>query len=116
MVLILLRMMLSIRVPALYPVFENLPPEYVRRDKLLSRMANSADILSRLYNEQGDFRFIPYFELFKYKSTAQASPTWHTVKHKILGENSYPNLIDTKILKCKCTGCRKRKIYFSTTV
>ena len=51
-----------------------------------------------LYNVQGDFKFIPYFELFKYKSTAQARPAWHTVKHKILAENSYPNLIDAKIL------------------
>jgi serine/threonine-protein kinase HipA len=85
-------------VPALYPVFENLLPEYERRDKLLSVAADSADILSQLYNVQGDFRFIPYFELFKYKSAAQARPSWHTVKNKILGENTYPNLIQAEIL------------------
>ena len=88
----------KMNVPTLYPVFENLLPEYERRDKLLSVLADSADILSKLYNVQGDFRFIPYFELFKYKSTAQARPAWHTVKHKILGENNYPNLIDAEIL------------------
>lgn len=88
----------KMNVPTLYPVFENLLPEYERRDKLLSVVADSADILSKLYNVQGDFRFIPYFELFKYKSTAQARPAWHTVKHKILGENNYPNLIDAEIL------------------
>ena len=86
------------KVPLLYPIFENLLPEYERRDRLLSDLADSADILSLLYNVQGDFKFIPYFELFKYKSTAQARPAWHTVKHKILGENTYPNLIDAKIL------------------
>lgn len=88
----------KMKMPMLYPVFENLLPEYERRDKLLSGLADSADILSRLYNVQGDFRFILYFELFKYKSTAQARPAWHTVKHKILGENNYPNLIDVKVL------------------
>ena len=88
----------GIQVPTLYPVFENLLPEYERRDKLLSTMADSADILSQLYNVQGDFKFIPYFELFKYKSATQARPAWHTVKHKVLGVNSYPNLIDAKIL------------------
>ena len=86
------------KVPTLYPVFENLLPEYERRDRLLSNLNDSADILSLLYNVQGDFKFIPYFELFKYRSTAQARPTWHTVKHKILAENSYPNLINAKIL------------------
>ena len=88
----------KINMPTLFPVFENLLPEYERRNKLLSVVADSADILSLLYNVQGDFKFIPYFELFKYKSTAQARPAWHTVKHKILAENSYPNLIDAKIL------------------
>ena len=86
------------KVPLLYPMFENLLPEYERRDRLLSGLADSADMLSLLYNVQGDFRFIPYFELFKYKSTAQTRPAWHTVKHKILGENTYPNLIDAQIL------------------
>jgi len=88
----------KMNVPTLYPVFENLLPEYERRDKLLSVVADNADILTKLYNVQGDFRFIPHFELFKYKSTAQTRPAWHTVKHKILGENSYPNLIEAKIL------------------
>ena len=86
------------QVPFLYPVFENLLPEYERRDKLLSEVDDSADILSRLYNVQGDFKFIPYYELFKYKSTAEARPQWHTVKHKILGENDYPNLMDVEML------------------
>lgn len=86
------------KVPVLYPVFENLLPEYERRDRLLSGLSDSADILSLLYNVQGDFKFIPYFELYKYKSYIQERPAWHTVKHKILGENTYPNLIDAKML------------------
>ena len=88
----------TMKVPALYPVFENLLPEYERRDKLLLGLSDNADILSGLYNVQGDFRFISYFELFKYRSSSQARPAWHTVKHKILGENNYPNLIEAKIL------------------
>ena len=86
------------KVPILYPVFENLLPEYERRDRMLSDLKDSADILSLLYNVQGDFRFIPYFELFKYKSAAQTRPAWHTMKHKILGVNTYPNLIKAHIL------------------
>ena len=88
----------TVKVPLLYPIFENLLPEYERRNKLLFSLNDSADILSLLYNVQGDFRFIPYFELFKYKSKTQARPAWHTVKHKILESNIYPNLIEAKIL------------------
>lgn len=84
--------------PFLYPVFENLLPEYERRERFLQELKDSADILSKLYNVQGDFKFIPYFELFKYKSTIEARPAWHTVKHKILGENEYPNLMNLKML------------------
>ena len=84
-------------VPSLYPVFENLLPEYDRRDRLLSGLSDSADILTLLYNVQGDFKFIPYFELYKYTSTVQSRPAWHTVKHKILGANTYPNLINADL-------------------
>ena len=82
----------------LYPVFENLLPEYERRDRLLTEVQENADILPSLHNVQGDFRFIPYYELYRYKSIAQTRPAWHTVKHKILGENNYPNLIGAQLL------------------
>lgn len=76
----------------LYPIFENLLPEYERRRKLLNNFSDPASILPTLDNVQGDFKFIPYYELFKYKSTQETRPVWHTVKHHILSENSYPNL------------------------
>ena len=81
----------------LYPIFENLLPEYERRNKLLNRVKDSADILSMLYNIQGDFKFVPYYELYKYTSSTEKRPSWHTVKNKILGENSYPNLLEVDI-------------------
>jgi serine/threonine-protein kinase HipA len=82
----------------LFPIFENLLPEYERRRRLLAEFRESATILSVLYNVQGDFRFVPYFELFKYKSNLLNRPYWHRVKHKVLGEDSYPNLLDMKLL------------------
>lgn len=82
----------------LYPIFENLLPEYERRAKILAEKKDSADILTSLHNVQGDFKFIPYYELYKYKAETEAKPSWLTVKHKILGENDYPNLLDMDIL------------------
>jgi len=81
----------------LYPLFENLLPEYERRNRLLIELNESADILSLLYNIQGDFKFVPYYELYKYRSSTEKRPAWHTVKHQILGENSFPNLLELNI-------------------
>jgi serine/threonine-protein kinase HipA len=55
----------------------------------------SADIL---YNIQGDFKFVPYYELYKYRSFTEKRPSWHGVKHRVLGENDYPNLLDMQIV------------------
>ena len=81
----------------LYPIFENLLPEYERRNKLLVVVKDSADILSMLYNIQGDFKFVPYYELYKYTSSTEKRPLWHMIKHRVLGENDYPNLLEVKI-------------------
>ncbi|HFU75468.1 MAG TPA: hypothetical protein ENK66_04405, partial [Arcobacter sp.] len=81
----------------LYPIFENLLPEYERRRKLLNNFSDPASILPTLDNVQGDFKFIPYYELFKYKSSQETRPVWHTVKHHILSENSYPNLWEYRL-------------------
>lgn len=83
--------------PILYPIFENLLPEYERRNRLLGKSNEIADALIKLNNVQGDFKFIPYHELFKYKSTSESRPSWLTVKHKILGEDIYPNLINARL-------------------
>ena len=82
----------------LYPIFENLLPEYERRNRLLHDVKDRADILSMLYNIQGDFKFVPYYELYKYTSSTEKRPAWHTVKHKVLGENDYPNLLEMEVL------------------
>lgn len=82
----------------LYPIFENLLPEYERRNRLLREVKESADILSLLYNIQGDFKFVPYYELYKYISSTEKRPAWHTVKHRVLGENNYPNLLEMETL------------------
>ena len=81
----------------LYPLFENLLPEYERRNRLLRELKESADILSQLYNIQGDFKFVPYYKLYKYSSSTEKRPAWHGVKHRVLGENSYPNPLEMDI-------------------
>ena len=81
----------------LYPIFENLLPEYERRNRLLRVVKESADILSMLYNIQGDFKFVPYYELYKYRSSTEKRPIWHTIKHRVLEENDYPNLLEMDI-------------------
>lgn len=82
----------------LYPIFENLLPEYERRAKILRAKKENADILISLDNVQGDFRFIPYYQLYKYQSKASSKPSWSAIKHKILGENKYPNLLNMEIM------------------
>ena len=84
-------------VNQLYPLFENLIPEHHRRDKLLHGTCELGAVLSELKNAHGNFQFIPLHELFKVKSTAEKRPSWIEIKHKILGENIYPNLIDAPL-------------------
>ena len=83
----------------LYPIFENLLPEYDRRDKFLSQMLDSAEILPLLYNIQGDFQFIPYkIFMCQYQEPIKPRPHWEIVKDQVLLKNDYPNLMDAKIL------------------
>lgn len=82
----------------LYSIFENLLPEYERRKKSLRDKREIADILTSLDNVQGNLRFIPYYQLHKHISKASTKPSWNSVKHKILGTNTYPNLLDMQIL------------------
>jgi len=81
----------------LYPLFENLIPEHYRRDKLLKGKSELGSILVELNNAHGDFKFIPFEELFKYKSPIEKRPSWIEIKNKILGENEYPNLLNLPI-------------------
>ncbi|MBV5278471.1 MAG: hypothetical protein J0647_05475, partial [Campylobacteraceae bacterium] len=81
----------------LYPLFENLIPEHHRRDKLVQGTHDLGSVLIELNNAHGDFKFVPLHELFKAQSSVEKRPPWIDVKNKILGENAYPNLIDSTI-------------------
>jgi len=80
----------------LFPYFENLIPEYTRRDRLLQDK-DIADVLILLNNSHGALDFIPRENLFKYKPRYGKRENWLTVKNKILGTNDFPNLIDVKV-------------------
>ncbi len=81
----------------LYAIFENLIPEHDRRERLTRGFKELGSILVGLDNAHGDFKFIPLGELFKHKSPLEQRPSWLENKHKILGVNEYPNIIQTKV-------------------
>jgi serine/threonine-protein kinase HipA len=82
----------------LFPYFENLIPEYDRRDRLLNTKDDIADILETLNNSHGALDFVRLEELFKYKPTYGKRVNWISVKNEILLQNSFPNLINAKIM------------------
>jgi len=83
---------------ALFPYFENLIPEYDRRDRLLIGKDDIADILEGLNNSHGALDFVRLEELFKYKPSYGKRVNWISVKNEILLENKFPNLISAKIM------------------
>ena len=82
----------------LFPYFENLIPEYDRRDRLLTGKDDIADILQSLNNSHGALDFVRLEELFKYKPSYGKRVNWISAKHEILSENKFPNLITAKIM------------------
>lgn len=82
----------------LFPYFENLIPEYNRRDRLLLNKDDIADILEGLNNSHGALDFVRLEELFKYKPSYGKRSNWISVKNEILLENEFPNLISAKIM------------------
>jgi serine/threonine-protein kinase HipA len=86
------------RSTELFTYFENLIPEYDRRDKLLKDKNDIADILEGLNNSHGSLDFVRLEELFKYKPSYGKRINWISVKNEILLENSFPNLITAKIM------------------
>ena len=82
----------------LFTYFENLIPEYDRRDRLLNGRDDIADILENLSNSHGALDFVRLEELFKYKPSYGKRVNWISVKNEILAKNSFPNLIDAKIM------------------
>ena len=86
------------RSTELFAYFENLIPEYDRRDRLLNDKDDIADILEGLNNSHGALDFVRLEELFKYKPSYGKRVNWISVKNEILSENSFPNLINAKIM------------------
>ena len=79
----------------LFPIFENLLPEYQRREKLIDVKNDEslADGLVKIKNTHGSFDFIYTTQEFSYKNNYSNRPSWISVKNKILGENSYPTFL-----------------------
>lgn len=82
---------------ALFPFFENLIPEHERREKLLYGKTDLAQVLPELGNAHGALEFVRKEELFKYRSNYSKRPNWITVRHKILGENPFPNILNIDV-------------------
>ena len=80
----------------LFYIFENLIPESHRREKHIdiAKYEDLADSLTSLLNTHGSYEFVYTYELFKYKKPKQRRPNWITVKNNILGEYSYPNVLN----------------------
>lgn len=87
----------SNRSVELFSYFENLIPEYDRRDRLLKSIDDIADILTSLNNSHGALDFIPKYKLFEYKPKYGKRKNWISVKQTILSNNSFPNLITAKV-------------------
>jgi serine/threonine-protein kinase HipA len=81
----------------LFPFFENLVPEHERRARLLFGKIDLAQVLPELGNAHGALEFVRKEELFKYRSDYSKRPNWITVRHKILGENPFPNILDLDV-------------------
>ncbi|SFV59744.1 Protein hipA [hydrothermal vent metagenome] len=81
----------------LFSYFENLIPEYDRRDRLLISKEDIADVLIGLNNSHGALDFIPKYKLFEYKPRYGKRKNWISVKQTILSTNSFPNLLSAKV-------------------
>jgi serine/threonine-protein kinase HipA len=83
--------------PELFAIFENLIPEHNRREKILLHKKDIADVLLELDNAHGAFDFVKLEELFKYKSKYSDRPSYSSIKAKVLGHNTYPNVLEMEI-------------------
>ena len=103
----------NVQSPDLFPEFENLIPEYARRDKLVSEYDAEylSELLVYLKNTHGAYDFVNSYEENKYVSDYSNRPSWYSVKNKILGSNDYPNVlygfnlnVEKEILTAKTKG------------
>lgn len=86
------------RSSELFPFFENLIPEYERREKLLQGKEDLGLVLEELSNSHGALDFIPMSEVHKYVSNYGKRASWVSVKNEILQDNDFPNLLDFELL------------------
>lgn len=82
----------------LFPYFENLVPEYERREKLLKDKEELGLVLEELNNSHGALDFIPLSEVYKYVSSYGKRDNWISVKNEILQSNNFPNLLEFDLL------------------
>ena len=82
----------------LFPYFENLIPEYERREKLLKDKEDLGLVLEELNNSHGALDFIPLSEVYKYVSSYGKRDNWVSVKNEILKNNDFPNLLEFDLL------------------
>jgi serine/threonine-protein kinase HipA len=82
----------------LFAFFENLIPEYERREKLLQNKDELGEVLEELNNSHGALDFIPLDQVHKYISSYGKRENWISVKNEVLGENDFPNILDFELL------------------
>lgn len=82
----------------LFAFFENLIPEYERREKLLADKEELGLVLEELTNSHGAFDFIPLSQVHKYVSNYGKRENWISVKNEILKNNEFPNLLEFELL------------------
>lgn len=81
----------------LFAFFENLIPEYERREKLLHKKEELGQVLEGLSNSHGALDFIPLDKVHKFITTYGKRENWISVKNEILGDNSFPNILDFEL-------------------
>ncbi len=81
----------------LYPEFENLLPENQRREVLLQKYSEPADILAHVTNHHGAYDFFTPEQYEAFDIDYSRRPNYNIVKKEILGANQFPNLMDTLI-------------------
>ena len=96
------------RTAELFPFFENLIPEYERREKLLQGKDDLGLVLEGLNNSHGALDFIPIAQVHKYVSSYGKRANWISVKNEILQNNDFPNLLDFEKIEEKKIKGEKR--------
>lgn len=83
----------------LFSVFENLIPEYKRREKVYDPNKGEVltDSLVNLYNTHGSYDFLFTYEDSKFYNDYKGKKSWISVKNKILEEHNYPNILNMEV-------------------